>query len=358
MQGKRIWIKGFICFFFFILILPIQVFAQAPMNIGIYGRRVLAIRVNAPRIKMFQGTTQKLYYEVLPTTVVNSKVTFSSSDKKILSVNSKGVMKGLMSGRAVVTVASTDGSGVKSRVTVDVVKKVTKVKNIAHRGLVTEAPENSMAAFHAAVEKGFWGIEFDIQATKDHKFIVMHDSDLARMTNGTGYIKEYNRWELKRLRIDSGKNLESLPTQRIPELSEVLNLCQAYNVVPVIELKEVKVSELPEFLKLLEKYDMEDKAVVISFKMELLEWLRNHSSLLELQWIEKRLSTEHVNECSRRQINIDSKLHSITKKKVKYAHEQDVLVNAWTAVKATEYQRMVSFGVDFITMDMLPVPIN
>lgn len=359
-MDKREWRIAFCLFFAISLLLlgrPKDVLAEKKEIIqspSVQGVKVVNIRVNAPQLKIIEGTSQKLYYTVLPVNAVNTKVTFSTSDKKVVSVDSKGVMKGLTPGRAIITIASTDGSGVRKRVIVDVAKKVSKVKTIAHRGIVTEAPENTMAAFKVAAEQEFWGIEFDVQSTKDHQFVVMHDSDLARMTNGTGYIKNYKRWELRRYRIDSGANLDKLPIQRIPDLPEVLKLCQSYNVVPVIELKEVQLMELPGLLELLQKYDMEDKAVIISFKLELLEWLRNHSEQLQLQWIEKKMSTDHINQCSRLNIDIDTKFYSLTKPKVDYAHSRNVLVNCWTILNDKDYQKMVSFGVDFITMDIIP----
>lgn len=359
-MDKRIKRIAF-CLFFAIFLLgigiPQKVHAHKKEIIdspSVQSGKVINIRVNAPQLKIIEGTSQQIYYDVLPINAFNTKVTFSTSDKKVLSVNSKGVMKGLTPGRAIITISSTDGSGVKTRVIVDVAKKVSQVKNIAHRGIVTEAPENTMAAFKIAAEQGFWGIEFDVQSTKDHQFVVMHDSDLARMTNGTGYIKNYKRWELRKYRIDSGANLKSLPTQRIPDLPEVLKLCQSYNVVPVIELKEVQLLELPNLLELLQKYDMEDKAVIISFKLELLEWLRSHSDILSLQWIEKKMSTEHMNQCSLLNIDIDTKFYGLTKTKVDYAHSKNVLVNCWTILNDTDYLRMQDVGVDFITMDMIP----
>lgn len=333
----------------------VMTLCAVPSTTQAKGRKnVQQIQVNAPHIKIIKGTNQQLYYKVLPVTALNTKVTFSSSDKKVVSVDSKGMITGLIAGRAIITISSTDGSGVRERVIVDVAKPISKVKNIAHRGLVSEAPENTMAAFRVAGEKKFWGVEFDVQSTKDHKFVIMHDADLARMTDGTGYVKDYTRWELRRYKIDSGENLEKLPIQRIPELSDVLKLCQTYNMVPVIELKEVKPSELPYFLEVLQQYDMEDRAVVISFKMELLEWLRGHSEQLQLQWIEKNMSVEHINECSMRNIDIDTKFYGLTKSKVDYAHSQKILVNCWTIIDDKSYRRMQEAGVDFITMDMIP----
>ncbi|MCK5520663.1 MAG: glycerophosphodiester phosphodiesterase, partial [Candidatus Marinimicrobia bacterium] len=45
----------------------------------------------------------------------------------------------------------------------------------AHRGLSEKYPENSLAAFRAAIEQGVEGIELDIIMTKDEEFVVSHD---------------------------------------------------------------------------------------------------------------------------------------------------------------------------------------
>ena len=53
----------------------------------------------------------------------------------------------------------------------------------AHRGLhnnASEAPENSMAAFKKAVDAGY-GIECDIQLSKDGVPVIFHDFTLARI---------------------------------------------------------------------------------------------------------------------------------------------------------------------------------
>ena len=52
----------------------------------------------------------------------------------------------------------------------------------AHRGLHTEdmtVPENSLAAFRQAVEAGY-GMELDVQLSKDGRVVVFHDDDLKR----------------------------------------------------------------------------------------------------------------------------------------------------------------------------------
>lgn len=79
----------------------------------------------------------------------------------------------------------------------------------AHRGLVQHAPENTIEAFRAAVDFGCEGIELDIRLTKDGDAIVLHDANLARMTDGalTGDVWEYTVQELKNADIPYAAHL-------------------------------------------------------------------------------------------------------------------------------------------------------
>lgn len=56
----------------------------------------------------------------------------------------------------------------------------TNCKLQAHRGVCTEAPENTMAAFRLAVAQGYDIIEFDPKMTKDNVCIILHDRTLNR----------------------------------------------------------------------------------------------------------------------------------------------------------------------------------
>lgn len=60
----------------------------------------------------------------------------------------------------------------------------------AHRGGTEEAPENTLAAFEAAVRIGYRYLETDVHATKDGYLIAFHDETLDRVTDGTGRIRD------------------------------------------------------------------------------------------------------------------------------------------------------------------------
>ena len=55
-----------------------------------------------------------------------------------------------------------------------------KTRLQAHRGVSTEAPENTVAAFKMSVEQGYDIIELDTKYTKDGKCVVLHDPTLNR----------------------------------------------------------------------------------------------------------------------------------------------------------------------------------
>ena len=54
------------------------------------------------------------------------------------------------------------------------------MKVIAHRGFSGIYPENTMLSFEKAVEAGCDVIELDVQETKDHVLVIIHDETIDR----------------------------------------------------------------------------------------------------------------------------------------------------------------------------------
>ena len=111
-----------------------------------------------------------------------------------------------------------------------------KTKNIAdfirpyaHRGLWGgEIPENSLAAFALAAEKGY-AIELDVQLSADGEVMVFHDYTLDRMCGVQGKLSERTAAELSTLAL-SGTD------ETIPTLRQVLEVV-AGRVPLLVELK-------------------------------------------------------------------------------------------------------------------------
>ena len=103
----------------------------------------------------------------------------------------------------------------------------------AHRGLhdnKTDAPENSLKAMRLAVEQGY-GIELDVQLTKDEKVVVFHDATLKRVCGVDAAVNSMTYEELQKLRL-----LDS--NEKIPLFSEVLKVIDG-KVPLIMEVKMV-----------------------------------------------------------------------------------------------------------------------
>jgi len=73
---------------------------------------------------------------------------------------------------------------------------------LGHRGARLVAPDNTLAAFHAALAEGADGVELDVRQTADGVLVCFHDSSLGRTTNGRGPLRERTLAEL--LALDAG----------------------------------------------------------------------------------------------------------------------------------------------------------
>lgn len=108
---------------------------------------------------------------------------------------------------------------------------VDRPKLIAHRGYTPAAPQNSLAAFRAAGERGFWAIETDVRAAGDGTLVCCHNDTVDSLYDGTGAVEEGTWAELSRLRY------RDAPAERMPLFSEYLDICRAYGAIPFIEIK-------------------------------------------------------------------------------------------------------------------------
>lgn len=104
-------------------------------------------------------------------------------------------------------------------------------QRISHRGMWTDGParpENSLAAFEVAAAAGF-AVELDVHSSADGVTVVVHDSDLERMTGEAVMVEDLTLDELKELRLLGGD-------EQIPTLEEALELVDSR--VPVfVEIK-------------------------------------------------------------------------------------------------------------------------
>jgi len=156
----------------------------------------------------------------------------------------------------------------------------------AHRGLhnnKSDAPENSLRAFSLAVEKGY-GIELDIQLTKDNVPVILHDYDLKRICMTDFKVSEHNYEELEQFRLFQSN-------EKIPTFEEVLAVVDG-KVPLIIELKiPWKAGKICSIVsEILKNY----KGIycIESFNPFGLSWYRIH----EPKVVRGQLSTDFIRE--------------------------------------------------------------
>jgi len=129
--------------------------------------------------------------------------------------------------------------------------------HLIHRGIVNKQyKENLLKSFKYSFKKGY-GIETDIHATKDHKFICFHDFTLNRIFKRKNSVKNINYSQIKKISSQNKKP--------IPLLSDLLKASK--NKYPLfIEIKPFLSKKLLH--KLLKETSKFQKCVFISFKHE------------------------------------------------------------------------------------------
>jgi glycerophosphoryl diester phosphodiesterase len=109
-------------------------------------------------------------------------------------------------------------------------------KVIAHRGVVSEAPENTLPAIAKAIELGCAMAEIDLRYTADGEIVLIHDAVVDRTTNGTGRVADKTLAELKAL--DAGSLAgERFRGTRIPTFQEAVELARG-RIELYLDLKE------------------------------------------------------------------------------------------------------------------------
>ncbi|NIV92440.1 hypothetical protein GWN42_06455 [candidate division KSB1 bacterium] len=229
-----------------------------------------------------------------------------------------------------------------------------KTLNFAHRGYTGEAPENSLAAFRAAIELGVDGIELDVRTCKTGEVMVFHDPTLARMTNGRGFVKNKSLSELKSLTINSqnSKLKEALPT-----LEEVIELVKGKVFLNV----EIKTKGLPKdhiegkVVEILRHYGIEHQTIVSSFNPIVIRRLRKIDDQIMTGYLVDKNFTFPSSEiplsklAGARAIHLEESL--VKDKLIEKIHDAGFLTIVWGVNDFNMMKKLIELGVHGIITD-------
>lgn len=212
---------------------------------------------------------------------------------------------------------------------------------IGHRGAMGHEPENTLLSIRKALALGVDAIEIDVYNVENN-LVVIHDRDLSRTTNGTGYIEERGFAYLRSL--DAGKG------EQIPTLAEVIETVNRQAIVN-IELKGSNTAKL--VVELIQTYLKQGWAyrdfVVSSF---------NHYELRQVKVICDQITTgmliyglpwQYLATAQKLQADIViSSLDFVTSELVDSVHQHNLLVWVYTVNQPNDIERLKALQVDAI----------
>lgn len=235
---------------------------------------------------------------------------------------------------------------------------------IAHRGGAKLAPENTLAAFEAAVE--VWGadmLEMDVHASADGRVVVIHDPTVDRTTDGTGAVARLPWSELSRL--DAGYRFTDAEGEhpfrgagvRLPLFEEVLERFPRTRINV-----EAKTPAVTRALVDLVHRRGEAHRVLLAATLEEARadryGYRGPTSASRRQLRRAHLLFRlglgrfHVPETDALQLpDVWEGRRIVTPALVEWAHAANLPLHVWTVDEETDMRRLLEWGVDGIQTD-------
>ena len=228
-----------------------------------------------------------------------------------------------------------------------------KPKMIAHRGLSGLERENTCAAFVAAGNRSYYGIETDIHRTKDGQYIVYHDDNLVRLLGDERVVEEMNFDELRALRLKDHDEIlrEDLV---LPSLVEYIRICKKYDKESVLEIKNhFEPEDIDNVIEIIRAEGWLERTIFISFDLPNCLCLREKLPEQRVQFLVKECTEEVLAVLKEKKLDLDMYYGNCTKEICDACHEFGAVVNVWTVNDLEAAYKAVLAGVDFITTNFI-----
>lgn len=228
------------------------------------------------------------------------------------------------------------------------------MKVMAHRGYSGAYPENTMTAFKKAEGKAD-AIELDVQLTKDGKVVVIHDERIDRVTDGEGFVRDYDLKDLQKFNAAKNK-ADVIDFEYIPTFEEYCQWVSKTSLETNIELKTgvfyyTGIEE--KTIEIIKKYNLVDRVMFSSF---------NHLSLYKAKQIEKSIPCGILVPergfgnagayC--RQFGFEyfhPSYKSLTKEVVGECNQNGIKINAWTVDSMDSLELLTKLNVAGVISD-------
>ena len=227
------------------------------------------------------------------------------------------------------------------------------VKMVAHRGVSGLERENTCAAFVAAGNRSYFGVETDIHRTADGRYIVFHDDNLTRLLGDGRVVEEMCFDELRALRLtdlDGNARGDLL----LPTLEEYVHICKKYDKDCVLEINNhFEPEDIDNVIAIIRGIGWLERTIFISFDLPNMICIRERLPQQRAQYLVSTFGDDLLDILTGHHLDLDIKYSSLSAEQVRACHEAGIQVNVWTVNEAADAERLAGYGVDFITSNIL-----
>ncbi len=235
-------------------------------------------------------------------------------------------------------------------------KADSKVRMVAHRGVSGLETENTCAAFVAAGNRSYWGVETDVHVSADGKFVIFHDDNATRVGGVDCVLEQTAADELFAITLfDRDGGTKTRRDLMMPTLREYVRICRKYEKVCVLELKNhMEPEAIAGIVAEIADEGWLENMVFISFDHPNMVTLRELLPNARLQF----LTTEPCDEKLLEKLlpwglDLDIYHKCLSKEAIDLMHANGVTVNCWTVDEAADAEKYAAWGVDQITSNIL-----
>ncbi|MGV9206421.1 MAG: glycerophosphodiester phosphodiesterase [Promethearchaeia archaeon] len=242
---------------------------------------------------------------------------------------------------------------------------------LAHRGIPLEYPENTLISFEKAVEFGVDVIETDTHYTRDKKFVIIHDDELSRVSNGTGNVSDYSLAELKK--FDAAYNFSPDGGKTFPYRGQGITFISVDEVLSKfanqkfnIDLKDNNPNQVEDWKKLIEKHHAQARVLTASQYKGNLEKVRDYFPNMatcfsagevfsfyirnKFGGIKRLKKKTYLGDTLQVPVKMGP-LRIVSEKSIENAHKMGFKIHVWTINDAPTMRSLFEKGVDAIFTD-------
>lgn len=224
----------------------------------------------------------------------------------------------------------------------------------AHRGASINYPENTMKAFEMAVEEKADWIELDVQLTSDGVPVILHDSNIHRVTGVNKNIWEVTYNDIRDLDCGSWFSPE-FAGERIPTLGEVLDFAKKKHVKLNIELKPTGYEKDFErtVIDTINEKNYKNSCVVTSQEYNTLENIKKYDPTIKTIYV-MSIALGNITKLTEAD-GFSVEASFITPRLVSMVHNGGKEIFAWTVNTRDNMDKMIEMNVDNIITDDIPL---